>query len=106
MESRTPAHLSYALMVVALFTGFPLLISALVAYLNRSQCHDAMLWGHYTWIIRTFWWSLFWLVLGSALVFTVLLAIIGYPILGLSWIWLIYRIVRGWLALSQDVSPY
>lgn len=106
MESRTPAHICYVLMVVALFTAFPLLISALLAWLNRGSTQDQVLWGHYTWVIRTFWWSLLWFCLGSLLVFTFLLAFIGYPILGIAWVWMIYRIVRGWLALSQNFSPY
>jgi uncharacterized membrane protein len=55
--------------------------------------------SHLTWLIRTFWWSLLWNVLGGVVVLGTLF--LGYPIGWVIWvataIWVIYRVVRGFL---------
>jgi uncharacterized membrane protein len=56
-----------------------------------------MLDSHHTWMIRTFWWTILWYVIG---VITLFIAI-GFAILAIAWIWYIYRHVRGLIALSN-----
>ena len=58
--------------------------------------------SHFSWQIRTFWFALLWLTLGAVLFVTV----VGMPFAIVLWfatgIWVLYRIIRGWLALSSQ----
>jgi uncharacterized membrane protein len=56
--------------------------------------------SHFRWQIRTFWWGLLWAAIG-VITFVI---VVGWLILAADAIWIIYRIVKGWLALN-DAKP-
>lgn len=85
--------------VTAFLTGWPSIIAVIINYVKRDEVRGTFLDSHFSWQIRTFWYALLWAVLALLLVVT----IIGLP---LAWLmalvvglWVLYRIVRGWLAL-------
>jgi uncharacterized membrane protein len=83
---------------VALFTALPFFAGVIVAYIGRGGA-EPLYRTQLTWGIRTFWWALFWFVVGSIL--TIIL--IGWAILGLLWLWTAYRTIRGWLRLADGL---
>ena len=98
--------LSPAMVVTAFLTGWPSIIAVILNYLKRSDVRGTWLDSHFSWQIRTFWFALLWLVLGAVLLATV----VGIPVAFVLWfgtgIWVLYRIIRGWMALSsQRVLP-
>jgi uncharacterized membrane protein len=58
--------------------------------------------SHFRWQIRTFWFSLLWGILGAILAYV----LVGFGILFINYIWVIYRIVKGWLRLNDDKPMY
>ena len=56
--------------------------------------------SHFSWQIRTFWWALGWFVIAWLMIVTVIGALVGLPLMLLVGIWVLYRIIRGWIALS------
>ncbi len=90
-----------ALVVTAFLTGWPSIIAVILNYVKRSDVRGTWLDSHFSWQIRTFWWSLLWVVIGLVLFIT----LIGIPIAYVLWIatgiWVLYRIIRGWIALSS-----
>ena len=95
-----------ATIVGAFLTGWPSLIAVVLNYVKRSEVRGTWLDSHFSWQIRTFWFALLWLAIGGVLFATV----IGIPFAILLWlatgIWVLYRIIRGWLALtSQKALP-
>jgi uncharacterized membrane protein len=98
--------LSPAMVVTAFLTGWPSIIAVILNYVKRSEVRGTWLDSHFSWQIRTFWFALLWLALGAVLFATV----VGIPFAVVLWfatgIWVLYRIIRGWLALSsQKVLP-
>src|SRR5918992_648970 len=98
--------ISAALIVTAFLTGWPSIIAVILNYVKRSDVRGTWLDSHFSWQIRTFWWSLLWVVLGLVLFIT----LIGIPIAYVLWVvtglWVLYRIIRGWMALgSQKPMP-
>ena len=75
-----------------------------MAYVKRGEARGTWAESHLTWLIRTFWWSLLWALVGAVLFVT----LIGIPIAFVVWagttIWVIYRLVRGYL-LFKDSKP-
>jgi uncharacterized membrane protein len=116
----TVAHLVYALHTVAIIVGIvgaatvigsfvgsiPSLVAVILNYVKRGDARGTWVASHYHWQIRTFWYALLWALIGWGLVFTLIGAVVGVPILiGLT-LWLIYRIGRGWLRLSARRPMY
>ncbi len=98
-------------------SGFPLIaplfgllgiVGVIVAYVKRDDARGTWVASHLTWLIRTFWWSLFWGALGVLVMLTLGLILIGIPIALLVWavasIWVLYRVIRGY-ALFKDSKP-
>ena len=94
--------------LIAPLTGIVGIIGIILAYVKRGEATGTWLESHYRWLIRTFWFSLLWGAIG-AVVF-VLLAIIliglfiGYLIWVATTIWVMYRLVRGYV-LFNDSKP-
>jgi uncharacterized membrane protein len=94
--------LSPAMIVTAFLSGWPSIIAVILNYVKRAEVRGTWLDSHFSWQIRTFWFALLWLALGALAFITV----IGIPVAFVLWfatgIWVLYRIIRGWLALSSQ----
>jgi uncharacterized membrane protein len=97
-------HVTYALFALGLISAGLLAVAGLiVAYVKRDDVAGTYLKSHMDWLIRTFWWSLLWI----ALVWVMVILTIGIGIIvawipwGIVWIWGAYRIIKGWLRLSE-----
>jgi uncharacterized membrane protein len=90
------------MIVTAFLTGWPSIIAVILNYVKRAEVRGTWLDSHFSWQIRTFWFALLWLALGAILFITVL----GIPFAAVLWfatgIWVLYRIIRGWLALASQ----
>lgn len=102
VTAKTPEQLAslrrLTLLVYILYAlSWLVVISAIVAivinYVKREDAAGTLYESHFTWQIRTFWWSLLWCVLGGLTVFFG----IGLVILFVAAIWSVYRLVKGWL---------
>ena len=63
-EDRTMPAVVYALCILGLFHGLTLIIGVIMAYVLRGGAGPAS-HSHYTYVIRTFWISLIWAVIGG-----------------------------------------
>jgi uncharacterized membrane protein len=92
---------------------FPLMtilgiIGVIVCYVKRDEARTTWVASHLTWLIRTFWWSFLWDLVGLCILIVFGLILIGIPIAFGIWfvtaLWVIYRVVRGYL-LFKDSKP-
>src|SRR5687768_4616133 len=95
---KTIATVVYALQAVGFFIGITWIVAIVVDYVKRDDARGTWLESHFTWQIRTFWWGLLWGVIGAVL----LLILIGWLVLAAAGIWIIYRIVKGAMYLSEN----
>lgn len=91
---------SAAFVVTAFLSGWPSIIAVIINYVKRDAVRGTFLESHFSWQIRTFWWSLLWVVVAGVMILTIIGAVVGLPLLLLLGLWVIYRIIRGWIALS------
>ena len=100
---KTVATVVYALQAVGFFVGITWIVAIVVDYVKRDDANGTWLESHFRWQIRTFWFGLLWGVLGAIL----LLVLVGWFVLVADAIWIIYRIVKGWLNLAENKPiPY
>jgi len=93
-----------ALIVTAFLTGWPSIIAVIINYVKRDEVRGTYLDSHFAWQIRTFWYTLLWLVAAAMLFATVIGIPLGYVLIVGAGIWVTYRILRGWMALSDGKS--
>src|SRR5256885_11451247 len=98
----TPFHT-----IVGSFIGsLPSIVAVVMNYVRRSATRGTFLESHFRWQLRTFWFAVLWACVSGL----VMLTIIGIPagLLGLLAlaVWIVYRLVRRWLALrGQKTMP-
>ena len=93
---------------VALLVGLIGIIGLILAYVKRGDAAGTWLASHYRWLIRTFWFSLLWGMIGGLALVLLGLILIGFPIAFGIWIattiWVLYRLIRGYV-LFHDSKP-
>ena len=115
-------HITYLLYVLSYFTaGLLWIVPIFMNYAKRQDADGSWLATHFDWQIKTFWYSIFWFIIGIVIITfalggfgvsmladsgniaigSVLLAGFGLAIMGFTFIWHLYRIVRGWIALTD-----
>ena len=115
-------HITYLLYVLSYFTaGLLWIVRIFMNYAKRRDADGTWLATHFDWQIKTFWYSIVLFAIGVLIVAfalggfgvsmfaetnniaigSVLLAILGFVIMGFTFIWHLYRIVRGWIALAD-----
>lgn len=93
--------------VIGGFVGsVPSIIAVIINYVKRGSARDTWAASHYRWQIRTFWFALLWLVVATLLIVTLVGAPVGFGLLTVVTIWLIYRIARGWIRLNDRQPMY
>jgi uncharacterized membrane protein len=90
-----------AFIVTAFVFGLPSIVAVVLNYVKRSEARGTFLESHFRWQIRTFWFTLLWCVIGGVLFATVIGVILAIPLFVAVGLWVIYRVVRGWLALKD-----
>ena len=99
MESlKTIALAVYVLQALSFFWGITAVIGVIIDYVKLDDARGTWVENHLRWQIRTFWWALFWSVLGFALIWVFGL---GVLVLAVVYFWTIYRVVKGWLKLTE-----
>lgn len=116
----TATLLAYALFGVGavvglLSSGFPVIAplmgligiaGVIIAYVKRDDARGTWVASHLRWLIRTFWYSLLWAAIGWIVLLLLGLILIGIPLAILIWaaasIWVIYRVIRGYLLFNQN----
>lgn len=97
---------SSGLPLIAPLTGILGIVGVIVCYVKKNDAAGTWVASHFTWLIRTFWWSLLWAVIGWLVLFTLGLVLIGIPIAIAIWfvagLWVIYRVVRGYLLFKES----
>ena len=88
--------------------GIPSIVAVIMNYARRGDARGTYLESHFTWQIRTFWFALLWALIVWALSLPLMLVFVGVFTLAaglaLVGVWVIYRVIRGWLAL-RDRRP-
>jgi uncharacterized membrane protein len=80
--------------------GLPSLIAVFLNYLKRSEVNGTWLESHFRWQIRTFWFTALWLLAYGLLIITIIGIPVAWILIAVLGLWVGYRVIRGWLALS------
>jgi uncharacterized membrane protein len=96
MGLMTPAFI-----VTAFLTGWPSIIAVVINYIKRDDVRGTYLDSHFSWQLRTFWYAVLWGLILLVLALTIIGLIVAWPGALALGIWIVYRIVRGWMNLAS-----
>ena len=96
-KELTMAHIVYLLQAIGFFFPITLIAAVIIDYIKKDDVTEPWLASHYRWQIQTFWYGLIFAMIGAVLV----LLLVGYIILLGVMIWMVYRVVKGWMRLSE-----
>lgn len=91
--------LSPVLIVTAFLSGWPSIIAVIINFVKRNDVRGTYLDSHFSWQVRTFFYALLWVVVMGLLTMTLILIPVAWGLAIAVGLWILYRIVRGWLAL-------
>jgi len=95
-SDRTLAVFAYVLHLVGAVAGVTSIVGLILNYVRRDRYG---VWDtHHRWMIRSFWWGVVWAIIGWCLLFVG----VGWLVLGILWLWYVYRHVRGLIALANN----
>ena len=97
-SAKNIATIIYALYAVSFMVGITAIAAIMMNYIKKDDVVGTFLESHFRWQIRTFWFGLLWAVIGGITT----LILVGWLILFINGLWLLYRIVKGWLNLNDN----
>lgn len=101
-SDKTLVTVAYGLYACFFLAGISAIAAVIIGHIKIDEVRGTWLESHYRWQIRTFWWGLLWAAIG----FVTLLVVVGWFVLVASAIWFIYRIIKGFLRLSDNLPMY
>ena len=99
---KTVTFVVYILYALSYFAGVTAIVGIIINYVKKEDVAGTWLESHFRWQIRTFWFGLLWMLLGAL----TWIIVIGWIVLAVNCVWLIYRIVKGWLNLNDNKPMY
>jgi uncharacterized membrane protein len=103
-NDRLVMHVLYGMHTVAwLSMGTLAVIALIVNYIKRGDERHPLYLAHHGYMIATFWWTIFWLVLTSPLY--LLFIVPGMAAWSIVGLWYLYRCIRGWLRFTNGSMP-
>ena len=117
-NSKSLTFILYILYMIAIFSaGILAVIALIINYVKLDSVRGTIYESHFKWQIRTFWWYLIWNIL-AFVPFLFLFMTLDNPnafagvafagttfcvaVIFISWIWIVYRAVRGLIVLNED----
>lgn len=105
-DEKRLAHVLYILHALAPFTAWLLAVIAIVLGMaKRDDVRGTFLDSHFSWLSRTFWWGLLWIVVCGLVTTLMFVTVILIPLIWLPFtllfIWYLYRVIKGWLRLND-----
>ncbi|GAA4401041.1 DUF4870 family protein [Quisquiliibacterium transsilvanicum] len=100
---RRVALFDYVLHIAGLLLSMGLLsvVALIVNYVKRDDARGTIYESHMNWMISTFWWTLFWLVV--SFIPSLVLSVVSFGLLSFLFIvpglWYLYRMIKGLLRL-------
>ena len=97
-SNKTLTWIIYGLYAGSFIVGITGVAAVIMNYVKRGDVAGTYLESHFTWQIRTFWISLIAAVVGVLL----MIVLIGWIVLVLDTLWVIYRLVIGAIRLNEN----
>ena len=102
IDLKKLTHIAYGLFAIGILSmgmfGAATVAAVILLFVKRADVAGTVYALHFDWLLYTFWWGALWFAV-SALATLVHIGWVGVAGTG---IWVIYRLIKGWLALYES----
>ena len=102
IDLKTLTHIAYGLFALGILSmgmfGAAAVAAVILLFVKRADVAGTVYALHFDWLLYTFWWGALWFAV-SALATLVYIGWLGVAGTG---VWVIYRLIKGWLALYES----
>ncbi len=102
ISAHNITQLVYILQAVAFLLPFLWIVAVIVNYVKRDDVQGTWMESHFRWQMRSFWFGMLWMAIGGI----TFIIVIGMFVLAATYVWLIYRVVKGWLDFNARKPMY
>ena len=95
---RKTLTLVYLLYALSIFVPLAGLVAVIINHIRVNEVTTRFARVHHRWLMRSFWFTVLWAAVGGFLSGIG----VGLVILGIAYLWYVYRIVRGGLNLLEN----
>ena len=101
-QNKTLTIVIYGLQATSFLFGITAIVGVVINYVKREEVIGTWLESHFKWQIRTFWWGFLGFLIGliTSYIF------IGVIIYFITYVWVIYRVVKGFLNFNSQKDMY
>lgn len=82
--------------------GMLSILPIIVNYIKRPDTVGTLVHSHHTWMIRSFWYYVLWVVVGGIMFATLILIPLAWLVWVAAWVWKAYRLIRGFIDLNNN----
>ncbi len=101
VDLKTLTHVAYALFAIGILSmgvfGAAAVAAVILLFVKRADAAGTVYALHFDWLLYTFWWGALWFAVSALAT----LVHIGWAGVAATGIWVIYRLIKGWLALFE-----
>jgi uncharacterized membrane protein len=107
-EAKQFARILYVVHALTFFFSLGMLsfIPVIVNFVKRPYTEGTIVYSHHTWMIRSFFYYIVWMIVGGAVLITLGIFLIGFPLAWLiwicAWVWKAYRLIKGFVDLNNN----
>jgi uncharacterized membrane protein len=103
-QEKQTARLLYIVHGVTFGFSFGLLsfIPLILNYVKRPYTQGTLVYTHHTWMIRSFWFYILWIVVAALMWVTIILIPLGWLVGIVAWLWKAYRLIKGFVDLNNN----
>jgi uncharacterized membrane protein len=103
-EAKQFARILYVVHAVTFFFSFGMLsfIPVIINFVKRPYTEGTIVYSHHTWMIRSFFFYILWLVIAAILFVTVIGIPLAWLIGVVAWVWKAYRLIKGFVDLNNN----
>jgi uncharacterized membrane protein len=94
---RETGLIAYFLFGISIVAGPVIFAGIIYVYMKRADVRGTYADSHFEWLIRTFWI----LLIASLIGYVLILVFVGFILLGLLWLWFVFRVVKGFVAFND-----
>ncbi|WP_269914369.1 DUF4870 family protein [Acinetobacter sp. HY1485] len=121
-SQKTLTVVLYAMYIAAIFSaGIFAVIALIINYVKRDDVKGTIFESHFTWQIQTVWKYLIWNIIGIFPFFLLFLvqnneqlfngvALLSFifliAVVIISWLWIIYRAIKGLIKVNENKAIY
>jgi uncharacterized membrane protein len=102
-NDKIALHIVYALYGASIVFGVPSVLGVILAYLKLREVRGSWLESHAHYQIGTFWGIVVGTIVTTVLAITFVLIPLAWITMGITWVWFVWRTLRGWYRLSHEL---